>query len=273
MPRMYTRTAVKVVNFVLDVVSALASWSVALLGLLLATFSSTNPDHVVAHRELVLGLLAIATFLTIPMVCWSASEKLARQGRGGSIFVSLIPLLLVAAVALGGMWFFHRTEVPLTAAFSDPAIAHKIIGAAPPGWRLVRMDQDQLPRGQHFGDGYRNHWHGGEELTLTGPTKVVIEAAPKDIEAVEALELWILPGTYPDGSLDFDLFGYQMAEQIFRDDRVSIYALTSRFDGKNCVDSYISDVYSEKSVLKPSRSGLPISWKSYETDIPEALRH
>jgi hypothetical protein len=44
--------------------------------------------------------------------------------------------------------------------------------------------------------------HGGEQLTLTGPTKITVrDPSVEKIEAIESPELWILPSTYPDGTL------------------------------------------------------------------------
>jgi predicted outer membrane lipoprotein len=257
---------------VLNIFSSLVSLAVVWFGFRFAYFGLLGLDHG-DYSAIILGVVLIAAFLIIPAICVTTSTKLARRGRSPSIFVSLIPLLLIVVAMLAGIWLSHRREVPLAAAFSDPGIVQKIIGVAPPPWRIARVDHDQLPRGQHWDDDYSKHWHGGEELTLTGPTKVMVEDPPKEIEAVESLELWILPATYPDGSLAFDLFGEQMATEIFRDDRVSIYALTSRYDGKNTLDNDVSDVYSEKSILGPPTKGLPISWKSYEADIAGALRH
>jgi hypothetical protein len=180
-------------------------------------------------------------------------------------------LLMLLAIGCVALWLSRRREVPLAAPFSDPAVPHAILAVVPPDWRLVRTDRDQLPRGQHWDDEYRNHWHGGDELTLAGPAKIAISAPPKAIEAVESLEVWILPSTYPEASLSLNLFGCQIAERIFRDNGVAIYALTSRYDGVDNIDSMCGDAYSETSKLPPSREGLPISWRSYRTDIAKAL--
>ena len=183
----------------------------------------------------------------------------------------MVSALIVLAGA--GVWLSGRRDVPLAAPFSDPAVAQAIVAAVPAGWRLARTDRDQLPRGQHWNDGYRDHWHGGEELTLTGPTKIAVSTPPREIDAVEALEVWILPGTYPDGSLAMALSACQMADQIYRDGRVTIYALTSRYDGQKDIDGLCGDVYSETSALGRPTKGLPISWKSYGRDIATALWH
>jgi hypothetical protein len=202
----------------------------------------------------------------------SASSTTAPRSRPRRRFLKRAILVLIALGCVG-LWLTSRREVPLAAAFSDPTAVQAIVAVAPRGWRLVRTDQDQLPRGQHWDDEYRKDWHGGEELTLTGPTKVAVSASPKEIEAIEALELWILPSTYPDGSLSLDLFGCQTADRVFRDDRVTIYTLTSRYDGTHDLDSICGDAYSETSILGPPTKGLPISWKSYKIDIAGALRH
>jgi hypothetical protein len=207
--------------------------------------------------------------MRITDVCVSPTKAPARWPR------YQIPTGLLILIAAGclGFWLTHRRETPLGARFSDPVIVREIVAAAPAGWRLARVDQDEVPRGQHWDDDYRQHWHGGEQLTLTGPTKVTASAPPQEIEAIESLELWILPGTYPDGSLQLNLFAYQTADAIFRDGRVVIYALTSRYAESGSLDNMVSDVYSEKSIFGPSTKGLPISWKSYEVDIARALRH
>jgi hypothetical protein len=202
----------------------------------------------------------------------SASSTTASLPRTRRRFLKRA-ILVLTALGCVGFWLTGRREVPLAAPFSDPTAVQAIAAGAPPGWRLVRTDQDQLPRGQHWDDEYRKHWHGGEELTLTGPTKIAISTPPKEINAIESLELWILPSTYPDGSFSLDLFGCQIADRIFRDGRVTIYGLTSRYDGTNHLDSMCGDTYLEASILGPPTKGLPISWKSYKIDIAGALRH
>src|SRR5260370_23366831 len=81
----------------------------------------------------------------------------------------LLKRAVVVLRALGcvGFRLTGRREVPLAAPFSDPTVVLAIVAAAAPGWRLVRTGQDQLPRGQHLDDEYRNHWHGGEVTRLT----------------------------------------------------------------------------------------------------------
>jgi hypothetical protein len=169
----------------------------------------------------------------------------------------------------------RRREIPLAEPFSDPIAVQRIVEALPPGWRVAKIEEDQLPNGQHLDDDYRMHWHGGEELTLAGPTEIVIQFLnmPEPINAVESLELWIMPSTYPDGAPALAFFAYQIASEIYRDGKVAIYALTSRYNGHGSLDKYVSDVYREQSALAPVRSGLPISWTSYEADIAKALRN
>jgi hypothetical protein len=181
-------------------------------------------------------------------------------------------LLLFVAGCMAFVLTRHR-EIPLAEPFSDQTIVHKIVGALPSGWLVAKLEEDQLPSGQHWGDDYRTHWHGGEKLTLAGPTEIVVGSPPEAIKAVESLELWIMPSTYPDGSLEFALFAYQTAGEIYRDRKVAVYALTSRYDGHRNLDHYVSDVYQETSPLAPAKDGLAISWTSYKADISKALRN
>src|SRR5215472_12762651 len=51
------------------------------------------------------------------------------------------------------------------------------------------------------------------------------------VRAVESLELWMMPSSYPDRTPDFALIGYQTARVIYRDRKVAVYAVTSRYDG------------------------------------------
>lgn len=172
-------------------------------------------------------------------------------------------LLLVAACI--GFALTRQPQIPLAEPFSDPAVVQKIVGALPPGWRIAKIEEDRLPNGQHWDDGYRLHWHGGEELTVTGPTEISVLEPPMPAKAVESLELWIMPGTYPDESLDFALFATQIASAIYRDGKVAVYAVTSRYDGHRSLDQHVSDVYQEQSTLAPSKDGLAISWTSYKS--------
>lgn len=87
------------------------------------------------------------------------------------------------------------------------------------------------------------------------------------------MELWILPGTYPDEPLEIAPFATQIASEIYRDGKVAVYKLTSRFDGERSLDPHVSYVYREQSALAPAKSGLAISWTSYKADIGRALRN
>jgi hypothetical protein len=69
------------------------------------------------------------------------------------------------------------------------------------------------------------------------------------------------------------LFGCQIENEILRDHRVAIYALTSRYDGIDDIDGMCGDAYAEMPTLGPATKGLPISGKSCGNDIARALRH
>jgi hypothetical protein len=84
-------------------------------------------------------------------------------------------------------WLGRRRDVSLTAPFSDPDVAQAIVAVAPPEWRLVRTDRDQLPRGQHWDDDYRKHWHDGDELTLAASMKIAVSVPPGSVDLAEYL--------------------------------------------------------------------------------------
>jgi hypothetical protein len=58
------------------------------------------------YFDIVFDMVVVATFLIIPSVCVVASTRLARQRRGLSIFMSLVPVVLVPLALKVYCWTF-----------------------------------------------------------------------------------------------------------------------------------------------------------------------
>jgi hypothetical protein len=63
------------------------------------------------YRVIAYGLVLIATFLIIPVICVTASTRLARQDRRSSVLVALAPAVLGAADV--GYFVWAGTYVPI----------------------------------------------------------------------------------------------------------------------------------------------------------------
>ena len=63
------------------------------------------------YRVIAYGLALIATFLMVPVICVTASIRLACQGRSSSVLVALAPAVLVAAAV--GYFVWAGTYVPI----------------------------------------------------------------------------------------------------------------------------------------------------------------
>jgi hypothetical protein len=63
------------------------------------------------YRVIAYGLVLIATFLIIPVICVTASTRLARQNRRSSVLVALAPAVLGAAAV--GYFVWAGTYVPI----------------------------------------------------------------------------------------------------------------------------------------------------------------
>jgi hypothetical protein len=84
------RTAVTVLN----ILSSLASLATVWFG-----WAMTMVGRLGEHSDytaIAFGLALIAAFLIIPPICVVASTKLARRDQRSSIFVSLVPVGLIA---------------------------------------------------------------------------------------------------------------------------------------------------------------------------------
>jgi len=86
---------------------------------------------------------------------------------------------------------------------SNPTEATAIIRVSlPPDWRIVENQSGQIPRGPHWGQEYKGPIGG--RMVVAGPRAVNVlwrgspGGARQDPVASEALEQWLMPGTYSD---------------------------------------------------------------------------
>ncbi len=92
------RTAV----IVLNVLSSLASLATVWFGWMVIVVGQLSPLHI-DNTAITFGGTLIAAFLIIPPVRVVASTKLARQDRRSSIFVSLVPVALIALAIMAAL--------------------------------------------------------------------------------------------------------------------------------------------------------------------------
>ncbi len=92
------RTAVTVLN----ILSSLASLATVGFGWAITVVARLNPLHS-DYPAIAFGGALIAAFLIIPPICVVASTKLARQDRRSSIFVSLVPVVLIVLAILAAL--------------------------------------------------------------------------------------------------------------------------------------------------------------------------
>jgi ABC-type tungstate transport system substrate-binding protein len=85
---------------ILNIISSLASLLTVILGFILSRISDRFMAGTTNHFGIAYGVVAMLTFVIIPMICVMASASLARQDRPSSIFVSLIPAALSPLVIL-----------------------------------------------------------------------------------------------------------------------------------------------------------------------------
>src|SRR5450432_2913156 len=95
----------RIVVAILNIISSLASLLTIILGFILSRISDRFMAGTTNHFGIAYGVVAMLTFVIIPMICVMASASLARQDRPSSIFVSLIP------AALSPLVIFFTTTV------------------------------------------------------------------------------------------------------------------------------------------------------------------
>jgi hypothetical protein len=96
---------------VLNVVSLLTSLAMAGLGWIVTMIARIPVPEQQDYRVIRYGVALIATFLMAPVICVTASTRLARQERRSSVLVALAPAVLVAAAV--GYFVWAGTYVPI----------------------------------------------------------------------------------------------------------------------------------------------------------------
>jgi hypothetical protein len=96
---------------VLNVISLLTSLAMAGLGWIATMIARIPVPEQQDYRVIGYGVALIATFLIAPVICVTASTRLARQERSSSVLVALAPAVLVAAAV--GYFVWAGTYVPI----------------------------------------------------------------------------------------------------------------------------------------------------------------
>ena len=96
---------------VLNVISLLTSLAMAGLGWIVTMIARIPVPEQQDHRVIGYCVALIATFLMAPVICVTASTRLARQERRSSVLVALAPAVLVAAAV--GYFVWAGTYVPI----------------------------------------------------------------------------------------------------------------------------------------------------------------
>jgi hypothetical protein len=102
---------VRTLVIVLNVISSLSSLAMTGLGWLVTMIARIPVPEQQDYRVIAYGVALIVTFLMAPVICVTASTKLARQDRRSSVLVSLAPAVLVAAAVVYFVW--AGTYVPI----------------------------------------------------------------------------------------------------------------------------------------------------------------
>lgn len=96
---------------VLNVISSLTSLAMAGLGWIVTVIARIPVPEQQHYRVIAYGVALIVTFSIAPIICVTASTKLARQDRRSSVLVSLVPAVLVAAAVVHFVW--AGTYIPI----------------------------------------------------------------------------------------------------------------------------------------------------------------
>jgi hypothetical protein len=104
-------TRVRTSVIVLNVISSLASLALAGLGWIVTLIARIPVPEQQDYRVIAYGVALIATFSMAPVICVTASTRLARRDRRSSILVALAPAVLVAAAV--GYFVWAGTYVPI----------------------------------------------------------------------------------------------------------------------------------------------------------------
>jgi hypothetical protein len=102
---------VRTLAIVLNVISSLTSLAMAGLGWIVTMIARIPVPEQQDYRVVAYGVALIATFSMAPVICVTASTKVARQDRRSSVLVSLAPAVLVAAAVVYFVW--AGTYVPI----------------------------------------------------------------------------------------------------------------------------------------------------------------
>lgn len=159
--------------------------------------------------------------------------------------------------------------------FSNPEAARAIASAAPKAWSVVETNQDSLPYGHHWSSG----GHGGTELILIGPRPVNVSWLDKSKHwqetpmANEALEIWIVPGSFRDSLSDLlNPDAPIKASLIYSDKVISVYAQPSQYIQD--MSAFLKLADSARATdwpTSPARGTTPLSWANWKQDIARSI--
>ena len=102
---------VRTLVIVLNVISSLTSLAMAGLGWIVTMIARIPVPEQQDYRVIAYGVALMVTFSMAPVICVTASTKLARQDRRSSVLVSLVPAVLVTAAVVYFVW--AGTYVPI----------------------------------------------------------------------------------------------------------------------------------------------------------------
>lgn len=192
-----------------------------------------------------------------------------------------------------GRWFaapaaFKRLAAPILLATAGCDLAHapalsraqiesRLQSVLPSGWHCVERVDGVVPYGVVVAPAQRLAFR---KLTLVGPERVLVSGyyckdgsfCPQPIAAREALELWLAPESIAQTGGDTAMTT-RGASVVAKGHGWSLFALTSRYNGKALdFDGGFTDSSSETSRLPRGRGDLPVSWKSWRSDLTGAMQ-
>lgn len=195
------------------------------------------------------------------------SERYGRFAGSAAVSLLLAPLMLSTAGCDG-------THAP---SLARAQIEARLQSVVPSGWSIVERIDGAPPYGIGVAPAQRQAFR---KLTLVGPERIMVSGyyckggsfCPQPIASREALELWLAPEATARTAGDAAMTT-RGASVVASGHGWTLFALTSRYNGKVLdFNGGFTDSSSETSRLPKASSDLPLSWKSWRSDLAGAMQ-
>ncbi len=154
-----------------------------------------------------------------------------------------------------------------------------IAKALPSGWVIVERKGNEIPWGHHWCEDYKGT--SGTKFVVRGPASArsrfrdATGAWNDVVVGAEALEVWVMPGTYEEGWRNYLCFHRPIQPDVIAvGHKLKVYARPAAHqttDEQRLFKEHLEKATAVESPESPWNDPKRISWTSWQSDIRGAL--